>query len=157
MRVTVCLVEYSVPKELEGKEHTAYPESRVGILLKKLINCSHLLTSWIPSWPEQRFIIFYPMSRQSPGEITSLMSNFQIGVTSTSIALGPHINLLQGETTIYSVTAMKEISPPAHLEKRYTLYSFSYFPGQSKYLLLHSAPMCFKVTDGYEGSQEQKQ
>lgn len=35
------------------------------------------------------------------------MSSFQIGVISTSIVLGPHINLLQGEITDHSITEHK--------------------------------------------------
>lgn len=35
------------------------------------------------------------------------MSSFQIGVISTSIILGPHINLLLGEITDHSVTNNK--------------------------------------------------
>lgn len=147
MGVTACTVVYSV-----HKKQMACPESMVDVVSKQLINHSHVLTSCIPSWPDQRFMIFYPMSRQNTREITSLMSSFQIGVISTSIALGPHISLLQRETTDYPVTAMKENSLPAHSGKRSVLYSSSHFPGQFTCLLLHSTPIYLKVTEDGEGS-----
>ena len=98
-------LECAVCTSHEGKERTACPESMVGILLRHLINKQH------PQLARQKFIMFRPMSGKNTGEITSLMSSFQIGVISTSIALGPHITLLQRETTEHSVNNERKVAP----------------------------------------------
>lgn len=92
---------------------------------RKHARCSHLLTSLISKWPEHRVIIFYPTSQRNTGEITSLMSSFHIGVISTSIALGPHINLLQEETdwSLVHSNERKRV-PCTFIERIYSRFLF---------------------------------
>lgn len=138
-------------------KHTAHPESMLGVLLKHWINYSHSLTSLISKWPVHGVIIFYPTSQQNTGEITSLMSSFHIGVISTSIALGPHINLLQEETTDWSLVHSNERKriPCTFIERIYSRFLFL-TSGSIKVSLvtLHPQAMCLKVTKEWEGSQD---
>lgn len=135
--------------------HIAHPDSVLGVLLKGQVNYSHLLTRSISNWSGHRVIIFYPTSPPNTEEITSLMSSFQIGVISTSIALGPHINLLQGETTDWSLSHRSErkLISCTFTEKVYSIFSFALLG--PKDLLSQDTLICFKVTKEWEGSQEQ--
>lgn len=144
-------LECEVCTQCGGKERMACPESMVGILLRHLGNKQH------PQLARQKFIMFHPMSGQNTGEITSLMSSFQIGVISTSIALGPHINLLQRETTEHSVSNERKLAPCTFKNKSLFHVPFLTSRGQLKCLLLYSTPTCLNITEEYEGSGEQNQ
>lgn len=81
------------------------------------------------------------------------MSSFQIGVISTSIVLGPHINLLQREIIDQLVINNKNETHFLLVHEKF----FSLSHNQQKSPLLHNVPVLFKISEEGESTQGQKQ